>query len=115
MIKSKNLNPYAGLDVKGKFIAVYSDVVPAAGAGGGGGLQRTLVPMPAGVTAADVPNNTRGTEWADVQTYAGSNGAAGIIILPSKSVNWANLQRGAGAARFSVDKFQAAAPGAGGG
>src|SRR5438874_3666345 len=34
MIKSKNLNPYAGLDVKGKIIAVYSDVTPA----GGGGL-----------------------------------------------------------------------------
>ncbi|CAN5334094.1 hypothetical protein BH10ACI2_BH10ACI2_18550 [soil metagenome] len=111
MIKSKNLNPYAGLDVKGKFIAVYSDVVPAAG----GGFQRNLVPMPAGVTAADIPNTTRGTEWADVTAYAGANGAAGIIILPGKSVNWAALQRAAGAGRFIVDKFQAAAPAGGGG
>ncbi len=108
MIKSKNLNPYAGLDVKGKFIAVYSDVAPAAG----GGFQRTLVPMPAGVTQADIPAAGRGTDWADVTAYAGANGAAGIIILPGKSVNWANLQR-AGAARYSVDKFAAAVGGGG--
>src|SRR5207244_7653640 len=72
MIKSKNLNPYAGLDVKGKIIAVYSDVAPAAG----GGFQRTLVPLPAGVTQADIPAAGRGTDWADASAYAAANGAA---------------------------------------
>ena len=106
MIKSKNLNPYAGLDVKGKIIAVYSDAAPAAG----GGFQRTLVPLPAGVTQADIPQAGRGTDWADVATYAFANGAAGVMILPSKSVNWAALQR-AGGGRYTVDKFQAPAGG----
>ena len=107
MIKAKNLNPYAGLDVKGKIIAVYSDAAPA------GGFQRTLVPLPAGVTQADIPQTGRGTDWADVATYASANGAAGVIILPSKTTNWAALQRAAASGRYTVDKFQVA-PGAGG-
>ncbi|HEX3101556.1 MAG TPA: M28 family peptidase [Pyrinomonadaceae bacterium] len=101
MIKSKNLNPYAGLDVKGKIIAVYSDAAPAAG----GGFQRTLVPMPAGVTQADLPQAGRGTDWADVTTYATANGAAGVIVLPTRSATWPQPVRAALPGRFSVDKF----------
>ncbi|HEY2846281.1 MAG TPA: M28 family peptidase [Pyrinomonadaceae bacterium] len=102
MIKSKNLNPYAGLDVKGKYIAVYGE-----GQGGFG----TVVPIPEGVTAADVPRTTRGTDWADVTTYAAANGAAGVIVLPSKAIsqNWGQLQRNSFGGRFSVDKFAAPA------
>jgi Zn-dependent M28 family amino/carboxypeptidase len=104
MIKSKNMNPYAALDVKGKYIAVYADGQPGFG---------TVVPIPAGVTAADVPRTTRGTDWADVTTYASMNGAAGVIVLPSPYVtqNWAQLQRSSFGGRFTVDKFQSAGGG----
>lgn len=101
MIKSKNLDPYAGLDVKGKIIAVYGDGQPGVG---------YVVPVPAGVTAADIPRTTRGTDWADVSTYATANGAAGVLVLPSPYVvqNWASLLRNSFGGRFGVEKFQTA-------
>lgn len=109
MIKSKNMNPYANLDVKGKWIAVFSE-----GQLGG----RGFVPMPAGVTNADLPQAGRGTEWADVQTYARNNGAAGIIILPSKFLldNWDAVTENFGRGRLVVDKLSpaGAAPAGGG-
>lgn len=102
MIKSKNLNPYANIDVKGKLIAVYGE----------GQLSgRFLVPLPAGVTPADVPNATRGTDWADAATYARANGAAGVLILPSKFLNenWSAVTANFGRSRLVVDKLARAA------
>lgn len=103
MIKSKNLNPYAGLDVKGKIIAVYGEGQPT---------QRALVPLPAGVTNADIPNTTRGTDWADATTYARANGAAGVLVLPSKFLadNWSAITQNFGRNRVVVDKFTQAPP-----
>jgi Peptidase family M28 len=98
MIKSKNLNPYANIDVKGKLIAVLGE---------GQLTGRYLVPLPAGVTPADVPNATRGTDWADATTYARANGAAGVLILPSKFLNenWAGVTANFGRSRLVVDKL----------
>lgn len=98
MIKSKNMNPYANIDVKGKLVAVY-------GEGQIGG--RNLVPLPAGVTAADTPNATRGTDWADAATYARANGAAGLLVLPSKFLqeNWSAVTANFGRSRMVVDKL----------
>ena len=98
MVKSKNLNPYANIDVKGKLVAVY-------GEGQIGG--RGLVPMPAGVTQADLPNAGRGTEWADAATYARANGAAGLLVLPSKFLqeNWSAVTANFGRSRMVVDKL----------
>jgi hypothetical protein len=98
MIKSKNLNPYANLDVKGKLIAVLGE-----GAIGG----RNLVPLPAGVTQADIPNAGRGTDWADAATYARANGAAGVLVLPSKFLqeNWGAVTQMFGRSRLVVDKL----------
>lgn len=98
MIKSKNMNPYANVDVKGKLVAVY-------GEGPLGG--RSLVPMPAGVTQADLPQAGRGTEWADAATYARANGAAGLLVLPSKFLqeNWAAVTQNFGRSRMVVDKL----------
>ncbi len=98
MIKSKNMNPYANIDVKGKLVAVY-------GEGPLGG--RSLVPMPAGVTQADLPQAGRGTEWADAATYARANGAAGLLVLPSKFLqeNWAAVTQNFGRSRMVVDKL----------
>ena len=98
MIKSKNLNPYANIDVKGKLIAVFGE----------GQLNgRFLVPLPAGVTPADVPNATRGNDWADATTYARANGAAGVLILPSKFLieNWSAVTANFGRSRLVVDKL----------
>ncbi len=108
MIKSKDLDPYRGLDVKGKMIAVYGE---------GQASNRNLVPLPAGITQADL-SGTRGTDWADVSTYARANGAAGVIVLPSKFLvdNWAQLSSSFGRSRVVVDKLeQPAGAGRGGG
>jgi hypothetical protein len=97
MIKSKGLNPYANVDVKGKLVAVH-------GEGPIGG--RTLVPLPAGITQADL-SGTRGTDWADAATYARANGAAGVLVLPSKFLteNWSAVVQNFGRSRLVVDKL----------
>lgn len=97
MIKSKNLNPYENIDVKGKYIAVYGE-----GAVSG----QNIVPLPEGVTNADLKGN-RGTDWADAVTYARQNGAAGVIVLPSKFLqeNWGQVRQMFGRSRTYVEKF----------
>jgi Zn-dependent M28 family amino/carboxypeptidase len=97
MIKSKGLNPYANIDIKGKLVAVYSEGPMGA---------RNLVPMPAGTTLADLAG-VRGTDWADPVTYARANGAAGILVLPSQFVteNWTSLVQNVGRGRLVVDKL----------
>lgn len=101
LIKSKNINPYAGIDVKGKLIAVY-------GEGQVGG--RSLVPLPAGVTQADLTGE-RGTDWADVVTYARNNGAAGVMVLASEFLhdNWNAVTQNFGRSRTVVDRLAPAA------
>jgi|KBSMisStandDraft_5_1062788.scaffolds.fasta_scaffold19436_1 Zn-dependent M28 family amino/carboxypeptidase len=101
MIKSKNLNPYQNIDVKGKWIAVYGEGQPSF---------RNIVPLPTGVTAADTPQATRGTDWADAAIYARANGAAGVIVLPSQALasNWAVITQNFGRTRVVVDKLQPA-------
>ena len=102
MVKSKGINPYANVDIKGKLVAVY-------GEGPMGG--RNLVPLPTGITQADL-TGTRGTDWADPATYARTNGAAGLLVLPSKFIteNWAAVLQNVGRSRMVVDKLAAAAP-----
>jgi len=98
MIKSKNLNPYQGIDVKGKFIAVYSEGEVTS-------LQ-TLTPLPEGISNSDLQGQ-RGTDWADAVSYARRNGAAGVIILPTKflQANWSTLQQIFGRNRTYVEKL----------
>ena len=104
LIKSKGLNPYKDLDVKGKIIAVYNEG-PISSA-------RNLVPLPDGVTQADL-TGVRGTDWADVSTYARANGAAGVMILPTKflTASWSFISQSFGRSRVAVDKFTQAAAG----
>jgi len=64
VIKSKNLNPYQGIDVKDK-IVVYA----------GGRL-------PKGVNSTDLKGE-EGDQWERPQTYAQRNGAKGMIIIPN--------------------------------
>jgi len=97
MIKSKNLNPYQNIDVKGKIVAVYGE----------GPLgSRTLVPLPAGISQSDLTGE-RGKDWADVTSYARANGAAGVLVLPSKFLteNWSAITQSFGRSRLVVDKL----------
>lgn len=97
MIKSKNLNPYQGIDVKGKLIAVYGEGNPAGG---------SIVPLPEGVAVSDLTGQ-RGTDWADAATYARMNGAAGVILLPSQFLRerWNDVLQSMGGSRVTVEKF----------
>ncbi len=99
MVKSKNIDPYAGLDVKGKIIAVF-------GEGPMGG--RNLVPLPSNITQADL-TGTRGKDWADAVTYARENGAAGVMVLSSKFLasNWGAVTQMFGRSRMVVEKLAA--------
>jgi Peptidase family M28 len=98
LIKSKNLNPYQGIDVKGKFIAVYGEGAITS--------PQVLVPLPEGVTPADLQGQ-RGVDWADVVTYARQNGAAGVIVLPSQFLqeNWSTVRQLFGRTRTYVEKL----------
>ncbi len=71
LIKSKNINPYEGIDVKGKILIT------------------TNAGMPPGVSEADLVG-IPGESWDYPATYARRHGAAGIILLPSRSAlaNW---------------------------
>ncbi|MBL8180649.1 MAG: M28 family peptidase [Blastocatellia bacterium] len=102
MIKSKGLNPYANIDVKGKVIAVFAEGEPGG---------RSITPLPAGVTQADL-TGTRGTDWADVNTYGRANGAAGVLVLPSKFLadNWSEVTAQFGRGRMVVDKLTPPTP-----
>ncbi len=98
LIKSKNLNPYQGIDVKGKYIAVYGEGAITS--------PQILVPLPEGVTPADLQGQ-RGTDWSDATTYARQNGAAGVIVLPSKFLreNWGTVKQLFGRTRTYVEKL----------
>jgi len=79
MIKSKNIDALAGVDVKGKVVVLYSDGFPS---------QRSLTAMPTGSTTADL-TGTKGTDWADPVTNATQKGAAGIILVASPQLQGA--------------------------
>jgi Zn-dependent M28 family amino/carboxypeptidase len=65
MVKSKNINPYEGVDVKDKVMLV---------AGG----------FPKGVTFQDLRGKA-GVDFDSPETYARAHGAKGLIIIPNSS------------------------------
>jgi Peptidase family M28/PA domain len=74
-VQAKNIDPYQGVDVKGKVVVLYTEGFPS---------QR-------GLTNPPVPRNElkpaeRGTTWADPVTYAKQKGAVGIILVASPMV-----------------------------
>jgi Zn-dependent M28 family amino/carboxypeptidase len=85
LVKSKNIDAYAGVDVSGKIVVLYTEGNPGF---------RTLTPLPKGVTAADLKPEGRGTDWADPVTYARQKGAAGIILIgsPQAQTNWEQVK-----------------------
>ena len=91
VVKSKNIDSYQGVDVKGKIVVV-------VGQG-----------FPKGITRADL-TGTMGVDWSNPALYAQQHGAKGVLALPDATVtqNWEQQrQRALQPARASVEKFQA--------
>ena len=79
MIKSKNIDAFRGVDVKGKIVVLHSTGFPG---------QTSLTAMPAGTKQADL-TGIKGTDWADPVTYARQSGAAGVILIASPQMQGA--------------------------
>jgi hypothetical protein len=84
MIKSKNIDTLQGVDAKGKIVVLYSEGFPN---------QRTITPLPSGVTQADL-TGTKGTDWADPVANAVAKGAAGVVLVASPQLqgSWSQIR-----------------------
>lgn len=93
MFKSKNIDAFQGVDVKGKIVVVVGSNTPSG--------------LPQGIAFNDLNAEGRGTAWADPVTNAQMNGAIGIIQLASlrASSNWENYRAGQERERYAVEKF----------
>lgn len=92
-IKSKNMDPYKGIDAKGKIAVVFT---PVSG-------------LPRGIRASDL-SGKRGEDWMDPGEYARKQGAIATVIVPDFQflANWErNLQRLTERPATVVEKFQA--------
>jgi len=93
-IKSKNLDPYKGIDVKGKIVIVFTS--PEG--------------LPRGISRADLTGK-RGEDWIEPAEYAKRQGAIGIVVIPDFQylANWSrNWTRTAEQGTATVQKFQSA-------
>ncbi|MEP6925419.1 MAG: M28 family peptidase [Pyrinomonadaceae bacterium] len=97
LIKSKNIDALAGVDIKGKIVVLYGNGMPSG---------FTLTPLPNGTARQDLTGQ-RGTDWADPATYARSKGAAGIIVIASDGAQskWSAVKDFYSRGRFVVDKL----------
>src|SRR5215471_16025201 len=92
VIKSKNANPYEGIDVKDKIMVVLGAPFPG---------------LPRGLTRTDL-SGTQGVDWSSPAIYAQQHGAKGILVIPDSqtSQNWEQLRaRALQPARATVEKF----------
>src|SRR2546423_889310 len=99
VIKSKNLDPYQGIDVKDKIMVVLGQPFPG---------------LPRGLTRADLAGR-QGVDWSNPMTYAQQHGARGILVIPDSqtSQNWEQLRlRSMQPGRAFVEKFAAQPSGA---
>lgn len=93
-VKSKNIDAFAGVDVKDK-IVVYN----------GNALSFRGPQLPKGVTQEDLKEDEKGTTWADPMTYAKMKGAKGIIFVASPQIQgfWSRLSGFLGRGNMSVE------------
>jgi Zn-dependent M28 family amino/carboxypeptidase len=89
VVKSKGIDAYKGLDVKGKIVVV-------SGAW-----------LPEGLRFSDLRRDERGKDWFNPAAYAAANGAAGIIRLPvgTDDAGWARMKDEAPEVEPYVEKF----------
>jgi hypothetical protein len=98
MVRAKGLDPYKGVDVKGKIVVLYGEGFPS---------RTTLTRMPAGISQTDLAG-TKGADWADPVTYAMQQGAAGIILVASPQAQeaWGQIRRIYGRGSMYPEKFR---------
>ena len=101
MVKSKNIDSFAGVDVSGKIVVIYSD----------GFNQNTLTPRPEGVAREELQGQ-RGVDWADPITHAQSKGASAVILAasPQLQASWSRLSAFTGRGSLFPDKFRNTGP-----
>ncbi|MEZ5346438.1 MAG: M20/M25/M40 family metallo-hydrolase [Pyrinomonadaceae bacterium] len=93
VIKSKNHNDFAGIDVKDKYIVIKGD-----------GFNGRGINPPSGITPDDLKGE-KGTDWSDPMTYAKANGAKGVVLLASARIQsaWSQIGGFLGRGRMSVE------------
>mgnify|MGYP001170180565 FL=1 len=97
MVKSKGIDAFAGVDVKGKIVVLSSQ----------GFSQATVIPRPTGVTDDDLKGEP-GVDWANPMTYAKKKGAAAVIVIapPQLQGMWGRLRGFLGGGSLYVDKLR---------
>jgi hypothetical protein len=91
LIKSKGIEPYKDVDVRGKVVVIYSDNFPR-----GATFQELLA------------SGKQGEAWADPMTYARQNGAVGVIAIATPNVekNWQAIRPLRERSGYVIDKLQ---------
>ncbi len=96
LVKSKGIDSFAGVDVKGKIVVL----TPGTGRG--------LNAPPQGVTQDDLKGE-KGVDWADPITHAEKAGAAGVIMTAAPNTNWNQIRNFVGRGGFAPEKLRPAA------
>lgn len=95
VVKKKEIDAYAGVDVKGKIVVAHSG-------------------FPEGVTRVDLRGESGPGTWESPASYAARHGALGVVLVPDYATlaGWRTSREGAAAARgvLTVDAFQAGRP-----
>ena len=95
VVKKKNVDAYAGADVKGKIVVAHAG-------------------YPEGVTRADLRGESGPDTWESPASYAARHGALGVVLVPDYATlaGWRTSRDSAATARGSltVDAFQAGRP-----
>ena len=90
VIKSKDIDAYRGIDVRGKVVVVFGSYLPK------------------GVNYADLSSDRQGVDWFSPDIYAARNGALGVIRIPTPQTlaNWElSRQRSVGKGSTAVTAF----------
>jgi hypothetical protein len=95
VVNKKNVDAYAGADIKGKIVIAHSG-------------------YPEGVTRADLRGESGPETWESPASYAARHGAVGVVLVPDYATlaGWRTTRDSAVASRGSltVDAFQAGRP-----
>jgi len=95
VVNKKNVDAYAGADVKGKIVVAHSG-------------------YPEGVTRADLRGESGPDTWESPASYAARHGALGVVLVPDYATlaGWRTSRESAVTSRGSltVDAFQAGRP-----
>ena len=97
LVKSKRIDAYSGIDVKGKVVVLYTPTFSP----------RSLIPRPAGVTDDDLKGEV-GVDWANPIAYAKKKGAAGVIVIapPEAQAMWGRLRGFLGRGTMYPDRLR---------